>query len=232
MDCGIYILYWSIDRPYIGQTTQFHVRKLRHINEIRLGIHCNKKILQEYNRTGTLPEIEMLVQCLPEELNTLEEQYIQEFNSIDNGLNIISGGYSVGYGTNNSCSKYTKQQLVEVFSLLADPNNSYKYISKLTGVAETTVKKIGQGAQHTWLHSEHPEIYSKILEITSKDRYCISASAKAQGKSYRRIKAPDGTVYTVSNTAEFAREHNLPNGNLCSVLLGNRKSVKGWIGVD
>lgn len=63
-------------------------------------------------------------------------------------------------------------------------------------------------------------------------RNSISRSAKKQCKEYRRIKSPDGIIYSVTNTLHFSNEHNLPNANLCSVLSGKRKSVKGWIGID
>lgn len=232
MDTGIYILYWDIDRPYIGQTTNFNTRKLRHFNEIRKGTHCNYKILNEYEKYKTLPNIELISKCSTEDLDWLEEFFIQDFNSIKDGLNIISGGYSVGKGINNSCSKYTEDQLILVFNLLSDINNSYKYISDISGVALTTVKKIGQGTQHTWLHSKFPEIHNKIKSISSKDRFSISSSAAAKGVIYRKIKSPDGTIYSVTNTLKFSKEHNLPNGNLCLVLAGKRNSVLGWYGID
>lgn len=232
MDSCIYILYWDISRPYIGQTTNFSTRKNRHFNEISKRTHCNYKIIAEYDKYSMLPNIDVLQKCTAEELNNLEEFYIQEFSSIDYGLNIISGGHSVGYGTNNPASIYTKEQLIKAFTLLADVNNSYKNISNITGIKLDTIKKVGRGVQHTWLHTECPEVYEKIKMITTKDRYKTSACAVAQNKNYRKIVSPEGIVYTVTNTLAFSKEHNLPNANLCSVLLGNRHTVKGWKGVD
>lgn len=118
VDSCIYILYWDINRPYIGQTTQFHKRCLRHLNELRKGIHCNYKIQGEYITYKTNPVIEVLQYAAIDQLDYLEEVYIKEFNSINLGLNIISGGYSVGTGINNPASKYTKDQLIKVYHLL------------------------------------------------------------------------------------------------------------------
>jgi len=230
----IYILYWDINYPYIGQTVNFHTRYNKHINEIKQKIHCNYKILQEYEKYNALPNIEILfrIKNSKDDLNYFEELFIKEFDSIDNGLNIISGGYSVGIGTNNSASKYSKDQLKLAFELLADVNNSYKQISTITKINLDTIKKIGQGAQHLWLHEEYPKISAKVLSISSKERYKNSASAISQGKQYRKIMSPNGIIYTVTNTLEFSKQHNLPNGNLCSVLLGKRKTVNGWKGID
>lgn len=232
MDSCIYILYWDISYPYIGQATNFRIRKNRHINEILKNIHCNYKIIREYKKYSILPKIEILQICPIEELNSLEEQYIFDFNSIESGLNIISGGYSVGYGINNSASIYTKEQLKIAFYMLAEVSNSYKHIASETNIKLDTIKKIGQGAQHTWLHLEYPEIYEKIKMISTKERYKNSACAGGQNKNYRKIMSPDGKVYTVTNTLAFSKEHNLPNANLCSVLLGNRHTVQGWKGVS
>lgn len=72
----------------------------------------------------------------------------------------------------------------------------------------------------------------KASIIAAPLRNSISRSAKKQGKEYRRIKSPEGTIYSVTNTLHFSNAHNLPNANLCSVLLGKRKSVNGWVGID
>lgn len=231
VDSCIYILYWDINKPYIGQTTHFSKRRLRHLNELHKGIHCNYKLQNEYTLYKTNPIIEVLQYATTDQLNYLEESYIKEFNSINSGLNIISGGYSVGAGVNNPASKYTEDQLIKVYTLLGDYKNSYEFISKQTEVPITTVKKIGQGVQHVWLQEMFPVI-NEYIKIYSKQRYTHSACAASQGKQYRKIMSPTGKVYSVTNTLEFSKEHNLPNGNLCSVLLGKRRSVQGWIGID
>jgi hypothetical protein len=229
MDTCIYILYWDIDYPYIGQSSNFTKRKNSQLAALKRNSHDNYKIQGMYNKYGN-PTIEPLTYCSIDELNNLEEQFILEFNSIDNGLNIISGGYSVGKGINNPASIYSEINLIEAFKLLSDSNNSYSYITELTGIPKDTLTKISTGVQHIWLQEKFPELFKIIMSI-SKDRYKHSASAKAQGKNYRKIMSPTGEIYTVTNTLEFSKTHNIPNGNLCSVLLGKRNSVVGWRGI-
>jgi len=228
----IYIMYWDIEKPYIGQTVSLIKRKSAHFNAMIRGNHVNCKIQQKYNCTSTLPNIDVLQNCPVEQLNPLEEFFIQDFDSINNGLNIISGGYSVGYGTNNSASVYTEVQLVEVLRLLGDVKNSYEYITEKTSVLKDTITKIVSGIQHIWLREKYPDLYATMKSVDTKLRYRHSACASGQGKIYRKILSPDGTIYDVLNTLQFSKEHNLPNGNLCSVLLGKRKTVKGWRGLD
>lgn len=228
----IYIMYWDINCPYIGQSVHYEKRKRSHYNAMTRGDHDNYKIQKYYNTLKIYPTVEILVHCSLQDLNPLEEVLIKEFNSIDSGLNIISGGYSVGYGTNNPASIYTKEQLVEVLTLLVDPLNSYKNITEKTGVSKDTISKIVSGSHHLWLSEEYPDLYTKMKSTDPKLRYSHSASALAQGKKYKRIMDPLGNVYEVTNTLEFSNKHNLPNGNLCSVLLGKRNTVKGWKGIE
>jgi hypothetical protein len=198
---------------------------------MRRGAHDNYKIQKQFNAESILPTVEPLCYTPSGQLNTLEEYYISEFNSIDSGLNIITGGYSVGRGVNNPASIYTRDKLILAFKLLAEPTNSYKAIYELTGVPKSTLTKISSGAQHIWLQEEFPEVFTKIQSV-GKLRYTTSSCAKGQDKKYRRIRSPDGTIYEVTNTLQFSREHGLPNGNLCSVLLGNRNTVNGWVGIE
>jgi len=54
-----------------------------------------------------------------------------------------------------------------------------------------------------------------------------SAVEHQRGKEFE-IVSPDGTLYCSRNVWEFCRVHGLQQGNLNKVLLGKRKSHKGW----
>jgi predicted transcriptional regulator len=228
---GIYILYWDIDRPYIGQTVNFNKRAQSHLNALRRNDHVNYKITREYSLYNSQPNIELLLPCSTTELDMYEEWLIEEFDSINHGLNIISGGYSVGKGVNNSMSEYSEHQILEACKLLQNLDLSYADISKITGIKRHTLGKIVNGKQHVWIKENHPDIW-KNIEGTSKLRFSKSVSGSRSGQEYRKIKSPEGIIYTVINTLQFSKEHNLPNANLNQVLSGKRNSVLGWIGVD
>jgi group I intron endonuclease len=229
--CCIYIMYWDITNPYIGQTVNLKLRYRGHINALTRGDHCNSKLQSKFNEYKEIPKIEILEICTTEQLNTLEEYYIKEFNSISTGLNIISGGYSVGKGINNSASKYSEEDLIEVYHLLNDITKSLTDVSNITDIPLSTVKKISQGVQHNkWLQEKYPLIWLNI-DSNRKQRFSISNCAGTLKKQYRRIRSPDGTVHIVTNTTQFANTYKLSNGNLCAVLNGKRNSVSGWVGV-
>lgn len=229
MTCGIYILYWSIDYPYIGQSVNFSNRKTKHLSEIRTHSHCNSKITSQYIETGMLPSIELLEECSYKDLNTLEESYIKEFNSIDHGLNIASGGKSVGIGVNNPKSKYTREQLIDVFNYLIDPNKSFTDISILTNVNRSTINQVANGHQHIWLQEEFPEIFIKIKE-SQLTRSSLVQTVEHKGTKYPEVISPDGVTHSIKTSLDtFCKVNNLQNTNMYKLFKGKITQHKGWV---
>ena len=79
---------------YIGQTIDIKRRKRTHFNELRNNTHKNPKLENSINKYG---EQEFHFRfwefdTTPEELNKLECEYIEKFNSLKNGFNLVSGG--------------------------------------------------------------------------------------------------------------------------------------------
>lgn len=79
---------------YIGQTIDIKRRKRTHFNELRNNTHKNPKLQNSFNKYG---EQEFHFRfwefdTTPEELNKLECEYIEKFNSLKNGFNLVSGG--------------------------------------------------------------------------------------------------------------------------------------------
>jgi group I intron endonuclease len=82
------------NRSYIGQTIQDpNRRRLEHISDSRYTdktYHFHNAI-KKYGIDAFSFEVIATAKNL-DELNSLEESYIQKFNSIDNGFNIRNGG--------------------------------------------------------------------------------------------------------------------------------------------
>lgn len=80
---------------YIGQTVDYNRRKATHINRLRRNAHDNPKLQNAWIKYGE-PAFdftfwEFQIETL-EELNILECQYIEKYNSIKDGYNLIEGG--------------------------------------------------------------------------------------------------------------------------------------------
>lgn len=233
---GIYLLRFSgTNGVYIGQSIDIEKRYRQHCNDMRSG-RASPKMLEAYTTYG-IPELEVLVECTSAELDALEEEAIAIFNSANTGFNTYSSPNDAplnqGYGHGNT--KYCKEALLKAATLLTDPSQHVKDISKITNVSEDIIRSISCLASHThWLSQEYPEIYTKLKELKG-NRKSFGAlkvsnklSAKNRGIIYPKILSPEGDIYQVDNAYAFAREHGLRGNHLTEVLNGHRKSHKGW----
>jgi len=224
-NCGIYCIYFDQhpDKFYIGRSTNLYNRLQNHKSALISNRHINSKLQNYYNKYG-MPNFEILKYASPEELNTLEEFYIKEFDSFNKGLNLTNGGENAGYGEGTSAAKHTEADYVEVLKLIANTNYTLKRISQITGVGLSIVKHIAIGRTHGYLANLYPEYYEILKsKINSRDN-----SAANKGIVYPNILSPEGTTYSISNIRAFCREHGLQAQNLHKVLTKQRGSHKGW----
>ena len=158
MTTGIYALYWEEqDLVYIGQSQGIESRYKEHLYKMKSNRHTNYKVQDSYNKYGE-PELTILEKCIIEQLNELEIYYAKEFDSINKGLNIVEAGL-VGWGVNSNASKYTKRQILKVFSLLYKTNLSVKTIANRCLVRNNLVQDICRGHNHKWLAEKYPDKY-------------------------------------------------------------------------
>ena len=80
---------------YIGQTVDYDRRKATHINRLRRNAHDNPKLQNAWIKYGEpafqFTYWEFQIETL-EELNKLECEYIQKYDSLSNGYNLVEGG--------------------------------------------------------------------------------------------------------------------------------------------
>lgn len=223
MTTGIYALYWDEqDLIYIGQSVNIEKRYREHLRTLIEGTHSNYKVQSTFNLKGR-PSLHILERCASSSLNDLEILWTEEFDSINNGLNIVEAGQS-GYGTNSNNSKYTKLQILKVFRHLY--LQSYKHltskdISIRTSVGLSMVEHIKIQHRHVWLKEEYPYQYTKMIHIDRRHNSLIP------GGSW--LKSPEGVVVHILNLREFARENNLNSSHLSGLVSGKRNSHKGWV---
>lgn len=80
---------------YIGLTVDYKRRKRDHLNDLRKNKHENPKLQNAWNKYG---EQEFHFRCWefeithPDELKPLECQYIERYDSLNNGFNLVPGG--------------------------------------------------------------------------------------------------------------------------------------------
>lgn len=239
MTVGIYrLVFKNTDKCYIGQSVNIEKRFNQHILSFNKNT-ATKKLLSAFLSYGT-PVLEILCECLVEDLDQLEEEAILIFDSVNNGFNVysFSGEAPVLKGTESGNAKYTKQQLIAAYSMLANTLIPYKEIAVRNNINYDTIIAITKNQQHLWLKEQYPEMYIQI-EINRKARSSLADSsrktyntqnysAKAKGIVYPPIISPTGEKYLVYNIQEFARNHGISKSSLHRLLHKVVLSHKGW----
>lgn len=236
MTIGIYALYWQQDGSvYIGQSANIERRFKQHLTLLKSGVHENFKLQAKYDALGEPLEY-VLETCRVKELDAKEVLWIDEFDSIRSGLNIIAGG-GHSYGTEHTTSKYSKIQLYKALILLAKTDNSLDSITSRTGVSKSTLSHIINKRVHTWLAEVRPELY--LLAV--RDRVDISRKNTAKTRTGIGIKgrkyivtSPEGLVHEVVCISKFCKEvakfdnPKAAQSGFSRVIKGLREDYFGW----
>lgn len=227
MTIGIYKLTFKglEDWPYVGQSQNIEERLAGHRSDLKLG-KSNFKMLEAYEISGQYPKQEILE--IVSDLNLLDEReiyWITELDSINNGLNLTTKVDNKAYGQENFNSKFSDKEIEQGFLLVCDNLDlSNKELAKLTGLSEPVICGILHGSIHVWLKDLHEQKYLNLVCRTVKR----TSSAKKLGITYPNVQSPEGTIYTIENLSEFARNHSLNKSSLHQMLTGKRKTCSKW----
>ena len=230
MTIGIYILrFIGTDKVYVGQSINIESRFKSHCTDMRIG-KAVKKLKEAYETYG-LPTYEVIFICEKEELNDIEKEAIDIYDAISNGFNTMSkyGFSSELYGDACGNSKYTNEQVLEVFGYLVEcPHMTHKDITEITGVTRGVIADISMCATHIWIEKLMPEKYAILREL-HLNRRKMRRTAESRGISYPSIKDPEGNTYYIESIRGFARDHGLNPNALGRVLRKQAISHEGWI---
>lgn len=89
------ILCVPTGESYIGQTIDINRRKNKHFSTLRGNKHENSKLQNAWNKYGEENfsfEFWTFDNITPERLNDLECEYIEKYNSLEKGFNLVPGG--------------------------------------------------------------------------------------------------------------------------------------------
>lgn len=228
MTRGIYkIFLGELGKVYIGQSVSIELRISQHKYMLKANKHYNIRMQEAFNKTSIF-DTDTLVLADLEELDTLEERYMIEYNSINAGYNICSAGTS-GRGLSHPSIVYTEEQIVDTMILCLDPKNTYKYVSEITGVSINTVKHIADRDVHFWLEDKFPDECRKLIKI-KEGRLRSSSLRSSLTYRFTSLISPEDVVYKVTNISAFGREHGLDSNKVGEIMRGNRNSHRGWVG--
>ena len=223
MTCGIYILrFKDTNKVYIGQSIDIEDRFIKHRSTFNREAGPPK--MQLAFSTYGMPALEILVECKTSELNLVEKEAIEIFDSVDNGFNTLKeAGNPTLFGDKVGTAKYTNEQYILVLRLLVqkNPTVNKREIQEITGISIYTIKHIAALESHCWLAEVCPEDYKELARRKKE-------VPQYRGTQYPLILSPDGLAYEVTHVTNFAKEHGLLQPKLTEVLRGTRNFHKGW----
>ena len=231
MTIGIYSLFLGeANRYYIGQSIDIERRVIQHKYLLNSNKHYNHKMQNTFNKNKVFMH-ETIVECRISELDSKEIEYINNLNSTLNGYNTTGGGKSARGLEHGSC-KYTEEQITNAFILLQDPHNSFDFISEITELTVSSVRHLSRRETHKWLDELYPE-YSANLIFLKDAKVRNSISNKALNHKFTALRDPSGIIHKVEPTiALFSRINNLDPNKVGALLLGNRKTHRGWTAIN
>lgn len=122
-------------KRYVGQTTR--TLEKRHCQHLFQHESYFDRALQKYGEDNFTLEIlaDNIVDI--DELNRLEEYYIEKYDTFNNGYNLNRGG--------NNQTRFSKEDRDRIIDLLIHSNLSFQEISEQTGYGFYTISSINRG---------------------------------------------------------------------------------------
>lgn len=156
---GIYMFENKYNhKKYIGQSINITKRKWEHYHTPSSGSYIDK-ILSEKPEDFIFSIIE---ECPTEQLDEREIYWIDYYNSIDNGYNIIRGG-DCYRGENNIQAKLSEAQVKEIIKLLEECKLNNSQIADKYQVCNNTIDLINRCKTWCYLHSYTKNIRQECL---------------------------------------------------------------------
>lgn len=220
MTCGIYKLVFSNGAFYVGMSVDIERRWRGHKHSMETQT-ANPKVQEAYNLYG-LPVLEIIETCEILALPAKEKYYIDKLHAISGGLNIRGGGTtgSGSVGELNGRSKYTNEQVEEVFSILVNTNSTeitFKQISEITGVSIQAISHIACGSTHAWLKDKYPDTYEKLFNRNSEEPGSFSSIVV--------VDTIDNLEYSVSTYTQLMELTGATYSNVVSLRNGRIKKI-------
>jgi group I intron endonuclease len=204
---GIY-MFENINnhKKYIGQSINIIHRKWEHYNRPSSGCYIDK-ILAAKPEEFTFSIIE---ECPVEKLDEREIYWIDYYDSIQNGYNVIRGG-DCYRGENNIQAKLTEKQVKEIIKLLEECKITSGEIAKQYQVHINTIEAINRCKTWCYLHSYNKNIRQESL---NKRKY-IRSTNQGDGNHCAKITESQALQmiellkYDSRSIAQLSRDFNI-----------------------
>lgn len=153
---GIYKINFPNNKIYIGRAINIKRRIWEHYNK-KDNTPCQRALKKYYQNYKDI-DVDILEEIEDESLiYDAEIKWIKHYDSCNKtiGYNVTNGGDGGGYGVHNAYSKFTQEDIDNIF-LLLEQQRTNVYISELYNVHPDTIGKINQGKRYFDKNKKYP----------------------------------------------------------------------------
>ncbi|UNY39849.1 GIY-YIG endonuclease [Bacillus phage vB_BauM_KLEB27-3] len=143
MICIYMIQHKESKKAYIGQTTNYNRRMIRHRADSK-HVEQNYLIHRAINKYGVDAfDFVVLEECCKDDLNEREMYWISHYDSYHNGYNMNGGGASFGKGEGSTSSRITELTARRILSIKKNSAAPLKEVADYFNCTLATVSNIG-----------------------------------------------------------------------------------------
>lgn len=230
---GIYKIY-SKNKVYIGSASCLYKRLNSHKRALILNKHYNRILQNYYNKYGNKSlEFEVLEFCDKEDLLARESFYINAFNSIKKGFNILPAFRNSGIiltkehrkNISIGLKKVTNKNLPTLLESLKTARESLK-LKKANGTYKPTICRKGVAVSEDIRDKmRNAKIGKKRNWSTqTKESYALNAKLSRQGEHSHLCKLTEELVreikFTETNATEIAIKFNISKWTVFDIRSG------------
>lgn len=180
-------------KKYVGQTKRdLNIRLSEHKSDSKKKRGKLYNAIRKYGidnfRVKVLKTIDNTEDRLGAKLGEYEKYYIEKYNTIAEGYNVVRGGefrMSEDYF-------YGEEKALKVIKILNDTDLSYKEIANIVGANKDFVMNISNGNTYTYL-----------WDYLKDNKRRIDRLEKGVRKGYKRDEIYIGKILKLANTEEF-----------------------------
>lgn len=220
---GIYKIYWS-NNPYYyyGQAVNLQRRKSTHLESMRKGRHRNPKMQSIYNKYGDFI-FEPIEYAEYEELNTVEQKYLDEFFNDELCCNLCPNSFSSkGRVYSEETLKSIREARKNRVKLIGDMN---PFFGKTH--TEETKRKISESKKG----KKFPKISEsrRSIKVTDETRRKLSKAKSYGGAPSARTILDTNTGVFYSCAKEVSDLYEFTTSTFRARMNGSRKNNTQFI---
>jgi group I intron endonuclease len=233
----IYIITNKINKKkYIGQAVCYlsngrnwgsHKRWLKHIYQaITNKCECRalENAIRKYGQQSF--DVNVLIECGIHELNQLEDEYINEYNTLTpNGYNLMTGGSNGRRHCLETRQKMTNTRIGKIHKQSTKDKIGQKHTGKI--VSKQTIQKISSSSKYRNIKPEHKQTIEIILRtkhLENLPMYIYYIINRQSDGFYVRIPKHKSKKFT-SKSFTLLEKFNLAYIYKQSILSNQRMSV-------